>query len=80
MDDEWKDWVEKVDKNSGESYWYNTKTGATEWTTFKDEDGDGLGGATQVSGSGLGDIHRGCFGSSYESAFAVQGGLRCAAH
>ena len=41
MDDEWKDWVEKVDKNTGETYWYNTKTGATEWTTFVDADGDG---------------------------------------
>ena len=41
MDDEWKDWVEKVDKNTGETYWYNTKTGATEWTSFVDEDGDG---------------------------------------
>jgi len=39
---EWADWIQKTDASSGQEYWYNTKTGATEWSDFVDEDGDGV--------------------------------------
>lgn len=39
---EWADWVKKTDPQSGNDYWYNNRTGATEWCDFIDEDGDGV--------------------------------------
>jgi hypothetical protein len=34
--------VLKKDASTGQEYWYNNKTGATEWSDFVDEDGDGV--------------------------------------
>lgn len=39
---EWAEWIKKTDAQSGNDYWYNKNTGATEWCDFVDEDGDGV--------------------------------------
>ena len=36
------DWIEKTEESTGNKYWYNKHTGATEWSDFVDEDGDGI--------------------------------------
>ena len=63
IDDRWDpihndDWLEKVDPNTGDTYYYNKKTGVTQWKDFVDADGDGdVDGREDDSGeNGMSDV------------------------